>query len=152
MFLSIYRERATGRARLAITVEDGMFVHHTSVIQHGAPDVFGSSQQPQGINHSDVYYVITNLNSGYLVRDIYATALGVLGEYENQLLLLPGNGALKLAFAPMDRKPQRTPRMVFRPLFNDCRSDLSPAPPIRSLVQYCETSPTPLPESGSTSF
>lgn len=128
MFLSIYRERATGRARLAITVEDGMFVHHTSVIQHGAPDVFGSSQQPQGINHSDVYYVITNLNSGYLVRDIYATALGVLGEYENQLLLLPGNGALKLAFAPMDRKPQRTPRMVFRPLFNDCRSDLSPAP------------------------
>ncbi|MBD2747773.1 hypothetical protein IC232_13800 [Microvirga sp. BT688] len=130
VMLSIYRERATGRPRLALTVSpDESRLEHTMVLTHLPRRSAGRSLRLGTIDDSQVSYIESPVGDGYLVwGDEFDLRLNAKFDFAKVLHLLPSNAALELAFLPLGRPSEGVAEAVFKPLFDDRPSAFSPAP------------------------
>src|SRR3954447_21568992 len=131
VFLALYRERATGRPRLALTVSaDESRLEYDRVIDRVPYGTSDRSFTPAEIDEDEperLACVEAISGSGYLLWDVPSLRWRGRSKFAGVLHLLPGETSLDLAFSPVGRKPGKTAETVFRPLFDDRPSAYSPA-------------------------
>ncbi len=139
LYLAIYRERATGRSRLGVIVipigEGGSSFSYDRMIDRFRSGKWDDSYAAKELDlgHPLTLGHLEDSNgNGFLVADTYGynRLWDECSSHTDQFMFFPSSDSIDLAFMPVTSQPSEEDRLpVFRPMFDDCPGEYSPATP-----------------------